>query len=412
MSEDTEQKFGLEGVEQSQGWTPMVSADPVPKEDPGIDLNDPSIKHLSRPEPAEPETREYFGADGEPTPENQSVTPEQAARDLGNIREQERQAKADQDAADLRFALDQLPPDGQQPQQPTQSPEAPQPDEPQLSPDELQLEGLDDDARRAFAESKFAEADQALEEVLKQPLVREKLESEFNAVRTQAAEAVHAVKTHYDAAISQLGQEIGVVTAALITEIAGMNAEQARGALAVVARTNPARMEQINQLASRLQGAVNLTQQHQMQQQQVAQQQAQDQQRRAQEEFQRYAQAEDAKALAKETPESLNQIRSLLYEDGKKAGYSRADIDRAWNSVPALRNSFVSELIADGAKWRLAQRGITRARSNPVPQVQRPGVATSEPRDDSEASHLQGRFNLNPSRELGAALIAARRGRG
>jgi hypothetical protein len=93
LSENSELLTGRASNEAAQGWSEMVSADPIPKEDPGLYLNDPSVKHLSRPEqPAEPEEREYYGADGKPTPEHQSVSPEQAARDLTNIRNTEREA--------------------------------------------------------------------------------------------------------------------------------------------------------------------------------------------------------------------------------------------------------------------------------------------------------------------------------
>jgi hypothetical protein len=407
LSDDQDILTGREGVEASQGWSPMVSADPVDAPDPG--MTEAELAHFKRPEPPAPVEREYYNnATNEPTPENQSVTPEQAARDLGNIREQERQAKADQDAQDLRSALDQT----EQPQQPTQQDQQPQPES-----FEPQPEAMDPEAAQAHHDAAWAEADKAIATAFENPYIRSKIEAEFNQIKTHAAATVQAAQDHYNSALSQLGQEIGVVTAAMIPEISGMSPEQARGALAVLQRTNPQRFEQITQFANRIQGAANLAQQHAHAQQQAQQQQAEMQQRQAQEAFQKYAQAEDAKAFAKETPESLAKIRNFLYADAEKAGISRAQLEQTWNSTPALRNAFTSELVADGVRWRMAQRGLAQHRANPVPQVQRPGVSSDGPRvhegDLAAASMAFNRVGGNLGRDglrNAAAFIAAKRG--
>jgi hypothetical protein len=247
------------------------------------------------------------------------------------------------------------------------------------------------------------------------PAIAERIQSSYAQVVQQSQAHVDQVRQVYAAATNQLAQEINIVTAALIPEIVGMSPEEARGTMAVIAKNDPARAQQIANFANRVQGAVNLTQQHQHQQQQAQQQQAEFQQRQAAEAFQKYAAAEDAKALAKETPESLTKIRNLLYEDGKKAGYSKADIDQAWGSVPALRNAFVSELIADGAKWRMAQRSLRDNAVRKVPTVQRPGASTDARQDHGDVAVASSRFNL-PGGNVGtqglrnaAALVMARR---
>ena len=138
----------------------MVSADPIPKEPEGIDLNDPAVKHLSRPDqPAEPVERDYYGADGKPTPEHQSVSPEQAARDLANVRNSEREALETERNRELDEALRAHEAGQQQPAQDQQ----PQPRG--FEPQQMTAE----EAQRLYDG-----ADRELETALQNPLLREK----------------------------------------------------------------------------------------------------------------------------------------------------------------------------------------------------------------------------------------------
>ena len=99
----------------------MKSADPVSNPDdlPATDvMTEGELERARRPVEADwgPEVeRAYYNAGtGEPTPERQSVSPEQAGKDLANVREQERQAREAQANADLASALDQTGRTGQQ----------------------------------------------------------------------------------------------------------------------------------------------------------------------------------------------------------------------------------------------------------------------------------------------------------
>jgi len=413
MSDD-DQKFGLEGVEQSQGYESMPVASPVDMPEP--EMTEGELQHFKRPEPPAPIEREYrdHGGTGEEIDKKYTVSAEQAAHDIGNARKAERQAlEAERNrqldealaaheagqgerhsAADLQTSASEQPPvDGVQPEQ--------------MDTDHTQAAAQDGESP-----DPYADADRQITEMLAQPLVRERIEGEFNQVRAQAAETVHAAQTRYDAAISQLSQEIGVVTAALVPEIAGMNAEQARGALAVLARTNPARAEQIAQFANRIQGAVNLTQQQQHRQQQQQSQIAEFQQRQAAEAFQAYAAEQDAKALAGETPESISAIRKTIFADAKAAGVSEKDLYQAYNTIPALRHSFVQGLMADGAKWRASQRSLASHRANPIPKVQRPGSSAETRSDNSEYASLERSFRgKDLSAKQAADLLIAHRAR-
>jgi hypothetical protein len=416
---DDEQKYGLEGVEQSQGYEPLPVAHPVPSssDDLPTDLpadssnwlqTDDERRHHLRPAPPEPEVREYRNVQtGESIPENQTVSAEQAAHDVGLAREQERAAREQQSQDDLKFALDQLPPDGQQPQPAPQDQQPaaldePQPDAPQMTAEE--------------AQRLYEVADKELEAALQNPLLREKIEVEFNHVRQQAHAVAEQARQHYAAAVNNLAQEANLVASALFPELAGLSPEQVQGALRVM---KPERVAQVREFANKIQGIANVAQQQAHGQQLANQQQFAAYQEQAAENFKQYAEAEDAKALAGETPESMAQIRKTILTDAKAAGVSEKELYEAYNTVPALRHSFVQGLMADGAKWRASQRSLASHRANPVPKVQRPGVTSDGPRvHEGDLAAAASRFNLPGGNEgtqglkNAAAWLTARRGRG
>jgi chromosome segregation ATPase len=223
MSSDENQKFGLAGNEQAQGYEPMPMALPVEPttaldvtEDMGTDH--PTYKHLTRPDEGEPVDRSYKDVrSGEEIDPKFSVSQAQAASDLARVRAEERQAREAQGNRDLADALDQLNArdQGQQPAQ--QSPEAPQPEL-----DGIQPEAMDPDAARADADAKWAEADKAIESLLQEPYARERIEQSFNHVKEaakQETERAHALASaaqqHYATATQNLLNEASGVIGAL-----------------------------------------------------------------------------------------------------------------------------------------------------------------------------------------------------
>jgi hypothetical protein len=85
-----EQKYGLEGIEQSQGYSPMPMATPDPDPEPA--LTDEQLAHFNRPAPPPPIERAYHDVrTHERRPDNEVLpSPERAAADLSEIREEER----------------------------------------------------------------------------------------------------------------------------------------------------------------------------------------------------------------------------------------------------------------------------------------------------------------------------------
>ena len=196
---DEEQKYGLEGIEQAQGYDPMPMANPDPEPEPAIDSDSALAKHLQRPAPPEPTTREYTdAATGTHRPDNEVVEMDRAAEDLANIRRQENLELEKQHNSDLNQALDFL----AQEQAALAAAAAPQPVEQQHPNNDFTPEVEAENAAYAHSQALFAEADRQIQEVLKDPIIRERIEGEFNTVKTQTAAEVQQAKAAYQQVIA------------------------------------------------------------------------------------------------------------------------------------------------------------------------------------------------------------------
>jgi hypothetical protein len=109
MTEETEELLtGRAGEEARQGFTPMPLADAPPQEDLTLDA---SVENFvaTRDDPAPVVERAFFNVQtGEPRPSNETVSAQDAARNVANVREAERRALEEQQNRDLQEALDQL----------------------------------------------------------------------------------------------------------------------------------------------------------------------------------------------------------------------------------------------------------------------------------------------------------------
>ena len=372
--------FGLSGNEKRAGYETMPMADPVSSSDDlptEATMSEDELGHFRRPEPPAPVEREYYhNQTGEQTPENQTVTAEQAAHDIKTARDAEAKQIDDEAREALSRALD-----GEE-----QQPDQPQPFEPQpeLPPDTS------------------AQDDAEIQRLLSNPVLRERVQKEYAQMSAMAEYS----RAHYANAAAQLAQQVNALAVAQFPELAQFNnPQQVAAAMTILEKENPERAQEVRDFANRASVVAQHAQQAQAEQRAVVQQ-------RQQEEFQRYAQAEDAKAFANTSPEELKQIRNYLYEEGQRAGFSREQINQHWGNNVALRNSHVSELLADGVRYRMAKQGISAQRRNPLKPVMRPGVSESGPRDNSDYASLERQFrgkDLNPKQA--ADLLIAHRAR-
>jgi site-specific recombinase XerD len=98
-----------------------------------------------------------------------------------------------------------------------------------------------------------------------------------------------------------------------------------------------------------------------------------------------------------------------LIADAEKDGIDKNTLIQVWQTNPVARHSFFQNLIADGMKYRLAQRNVPRAAARPVPQVQRPGVTSDDRNSYSEYAMLSRQLPKELTAKQAAQLLTARR---
>jgi hypothetical protein len=210
---DDSSDYGIRGLEKAAGYKEMVLADaPAPSEE--LDVDAAREIHKASHETPVVVDREFRDVRaGELRPETETVSAEDAARNLSNVREAERQALADQNRRDLQQALDQLHGQELQPVAADNGRTAAeaQPYQPELDPQAIAaLDPEQQNALYAANQAQIAEADRQIQEFLQNPVVRERIEGEFNQVKAQVDQA----KAGFEQATAELAtQAQGVLTA-------------------------------------------------------------------------------------------------------------------------------------------------------------------------------------------------------
>jgi hypothetical protein len=406
--------FGRPGLEKAAGYTPLQHAVPDERKEPA--LTDEQLAHWNRPQQPPPVERSYNDVNtGEPTPDNQTVELERASRDISEIRAAERAALEQQRNADLQDALgwlereQQALADATTPRPVEQQAQEPQPDG--LQPEQTPYEQ---------ATAQIDEADKAIQELLKDPLARSHIEAEFNQVRAE----VDTAKAQYREATEQLALQAQSVITALYPELAGLNAQQMQGALQVMARNQPERVQQLAQLNGRAQNLISVYQQQQAEQRQLFQQQVAKQQQLYAQQLQQYEAAEVKRyeaAIARDrTPEQIKALReNVMPMVEKHYGIPKARMQALYSgqeyadAATFMRSANFQMMLSDALSYRMSKEAVGRAVARPVPNVQRPGSA-GEAQTRTQAALAEAEAKLKPSmnpREAANYLIARRAAR-
>lgn len=319
---------------------------------------------------------------GHKRPETETVSAEDAARNVANVREAERRAVEEQQNRDLAEALDQL-------RDPT--PVAadtgrtePQPDyTPQPDPEHVATDpNLDPEIAAA----------------LQNPTVR--------AVLEQVNQNVEQTTSAYQQQLANAALTASASFVAAFPELAGLQADQLPGAIALINQTDPVRAQAIATHYGRVNGLVE-------QARQVA---AQQQQRHAElsaAQFKQFAVVSDHRFDAMNThvpAETMKAIKTEAVAMLKEYGLSDADIAREYNSNPLFRSAAGQQIISDAARFRLSQKGLSQHRANPVPHVVRPGSSAERVTRTEEAlAEARARLKSSMSAKEAAAYVIARR---
>ena len=185
-------------------------------------------------------------------------------------------------------------------------------------------------------------------------------------------------------------------------ELASLTTEQLPGAMALIAKTNPARAQQIEAQFQRTKALWAASQQAEQQRAAVEEQRVQQWVAAEEQKF-------DREVLARENPETVRKIKEALPEIlTQDYGISREDLAHAVQTNPILRSAAFSSVLLDAAKYRMAQKEVVTKLDRSAPPVQRPGVAAPHRNNDHIDAALK-QFRSEPSIANAAKLLQARR---
>jgi hypothetical protein len=326
--------------------------------------------------------------DGSPVPPNETISLERGATDLKSVRELDIASQLP-DPADIAARIDaargeyflnqqaRQQPDPQLAQTAEQQPAAAEvPQDPAEIRQQQQIDGVHPDVLVA----------------LQNEHVRSALQAEINSVEQARAQFANAAR---DAA-----RVSAAAVLAQAPELANIPSNEIPTALRIMAQTNPQRAAQITDALSRTQALVNASQQAQQQQQAIQAQQ-----------FQSWVAEQDAafdrEVTAKESPEMMRKIGENVIALAEEYGVSKQDLTTLYHSQPLMRSAPFQRMMADAARYRMAQREVVNKVDRSVPPVQRPG--TSQPRGDGEVTAALNKFLSEPSVANAAKLLQARR---
>jgi hypothetical protein len=404
MAEADEQKYGLGGIEQAQGYEPMQMANPDPPAEPA--MTEAELAHFNRPPPPEPILRDYHDVQtGEPTPDNQVLpSPERAAADLTEARAAERLEVQRAENGELNEALDWLAREeaGMRAALTPVEPAVGEVDQYGRVRTEADASPANDFTPQLDPVDVAALPNQVDPEVLaafQNPKVR--------AVLEQVDQGVRQTQAQYEQQLANASLTATASFMAAFSELAGLQPEQFQGAVAYINKTNPARAQEIARQYDRVSHLV-------VQNQQAQQQQAQQQQALASEQFRQFARASDNRFDAMNKNVSREQMTAIKDEAVimlKEYGLSDAALAHEYNNNALFRSAAGQQIIADAARYRLAQRAVSRAASRPVPHVIRPG-SSAEAQTRTEAALAEAQAKLKPamSAKEAANYLIARRG--
>jgi hypothetical protein len=327
---------------------------------------------------------QYGGSNhGEAVPDNQTISIERTADDLTRQRGFEADAAEDAKADLLSRVVDVVRGDQPQPAEQQQQYEQPQVEaqtQPQPVadlPDGVDVE-LVEEVQRASPKLKAALSEEA--------------------ARVEQAPAA------YGNAAEQAAKLGAASILAAFPELTGLRGEELPAAIKVIGQSNPEARSIVSHLneVGRIWSAAEQARAQQAQQQQ-AQQDAQ---------LRQWAAHQDAQVdqhlktlppnVVKETISQFARIAESVY------GIKPAELRQAVLTQPVLRSAPMQRIILDAARFHLAQESLKEHRSNPVPQVQRPGVGRDIGSDnDDYVAGLERQLQKSGDIKVAAKLLLA-----
>ncbi|MHC2241126.1 hypothetical protein [Bradyrhizobium elkanii] len=390
----SEPKFGIEGVEIDQGYVPRSSV--IKKKEPEeYGSDDASLWELAeRLGSGDEDTVKLVATDGEgnPVPENESITVDQAADDYATYSEATRTALEAESDKDLAAAVDAA------------RAEALKNDPRAAEMYGFELPEAKTDARaekpdsEAGAEAQPAapvaegELDPQLEAALNHPQLRAALEAEVAEIGRAKDAYTQGIKEASEFALGGFLDQF--------PEFATIPRDQWQTAAVLMSQQNPQRAQQVAAYVNRCESI--LVRNAQLQQHHAQQ---------AEREFAEYAKAEDAKVNAL-LPNMKGEVMAEIRESLKESGIELAEFDRLSRTDRTLRSAFAQKTMYEAAMYRLMAKAPKAVVRTDLPPVFRPGVATSRAeRASASLGDLQAKLTRSGSIEDALALYNAKTAR-
>jgi hypothetical protein len=178
--------------------------------------------------------------------------------------------------------------------------------------------------------------------------------------------------------------------------------------------TDPARMLRFQESLQRYQGLQVELARVRAQHQQVAHAQYQAQYREFARAHDRAAEEMIPELRKGADPTAQRNLQQASQDLLREAGFSDEEMANAWHhgGMFHLRDARAQRILADAARWRLAQSRMKEATRRPVPPVQRPGVILGPSDSDGELSAISARLSrsgsIKDAVELRKAMLAQR----
>lgn len=340
--------------------------------------------------------REYLDAEGKPIAADEAISLDRAGRDYASAIAADRSALDSEGAGELAAHVDELRAEAL----------ANDPDAAEFygfEPPDAANDGKSGKPEHGTAagdsQASHVETgglDAVLEKALQHPQVRQ-------AIEQQIGEA-EKTRQHYLNGIAAATQIAQASFLSQFPELAAIAPENLPGALALMARQDPAKF-------ARVQAMIASTEQLFAQQRQESHRQAE----MARQNFRSYADSEDTRfetMMKGEAPETQHAVMNEIMAAAKASGIGEAELARLFNSEPLMRNAIFQRMMYDAGKYRLMMKAKAAVSAKPVPPVQRPGMARSATeRDNVDMRTLSARLSNTGDIKDAVALYHARKSR-
>jgi hypothetical protein len=427
-SQNDEILTGREGIEATQGYSPMPA--PGPSEAPPPDLDLPSaVAERAAPEFAVTDRRYVDLGDGSPRPDNETVELDRAVVDIGARRAEEFKVLEQLKAEQLRQRVEALKsPIATEVEKAKAAEWARSAEEIAQLPIEQQIAALEELQRKQLeqpqpqpqqeaqqqqpqATSGQQAAYQELTDLFqRRPELIQVFEHQRQQDLARGQQAVEAAEKWIQDSAAQA--TAGVFAA--FPELQNLGINELPVALNMMQKQNPERFAQAMHHINAIQGMLEQSRFVQQQQQQRAQQ-------NYQREWQAFAAGEDSafiqRAPEMADPQQASVITNKAVNYLRSLGFSDGDMQRAYSgdASVSLRDHRMQLLIRDAMRYREAVEAVPQARRNLPTKVMKPGpsgtIARQEDIDMRTLSNQLVGATGNTAARLGAQMIAERRAR-